>query len=187
MCEKRPLARLWSGIEAGSKAASIPILIVASFSLYYSCQNYGIQYHADRPLVRTTGAQFVRTGDTIYTLRVSFKNVGKKDAIRVRPFKAGTLNSTTIATNLLGLKLYKDLDRHYGQHLGESIIQRNSQRQIVRFSCYLHCVWGEPGDFEPDITFFDVHHFNNDLQIESPTASEQKSLSSRFSCAKLER
>jgi hypothetical protein len=39
--------------------------------------------------------------------------------------------------------------------------------------------------FEPDITFFDVRHFNNDLQIESPTASEQEALSSSVSCAKL--
>jgi hypothetical protein len=176
MCEKRPLARLWSGIEASSKAAWIPILIVGSLSLYYSCQNYGIQHQADRPLVRTTNAQFTRTDDTTYTLRVSFKNVGKEDAMGVT-LKAGTLNSTTMATDLLGVETIKRL------RAALWTASTASFKDIPKDKLY----GGEHGDFEPDIAFFDVRDFNNDLQTESPTASEQETLSSHFSCAKLEK
>ena len=74
---------------------------VSLTALYFIIANYNINTRADRPLVRTTGAHISRTGDTIYTLQVSFMNVGKEDATGVT-LKAGTLNSTTVEPKLLG-------------------------------------------------------------------------------------
>src|SRR5690242_7262187 len=95
MSKKRSLARLWSGIESSSKVAWIPILIVASFSLYYACQNYGIQSRADRPVVRITGARMIATPEPDKNdLDVYFQNSGREDATQLT-LMAGTIKSAT--------------------------------------------------------------------------------------------
>jgi hypothetical protein len=155
---------------------------VSLTALYFIIANYNINTRADRPLVRTTGAHLSRTGDT-YTLQVSFMNVGKEDATGVT-LKAGTLNSTTMEPKLLGTENITRL--RAALWTASSVSFKDIPRDNFREFLAVCIVYGEDHvAFEPDITLFDVRHFNNDLQIESPTASEQEALSSRFSCAKL--
>jgi hypothetical protein len=156
---------------------------VSLTALYFIIANYNINTRADRSLVRTTGAHISRTGDTIYTLQVSFMNVGKEDATGVT-LKAGTLNSTTMEPKLLGTENITRLRAALWTASTASFkdIPKDNFREFLAVCI----VYGDDHvTFEPDITFFDVRHLNNDLQIESPTASEQEALSSRFSCAKL--
>jgi hypothetical protein len=85
MCKRWFLSRLWSVIEAGSKAAWILILIVASGSLYYAWRNYRIQANSDRPVVLVTGTNIWSTSDPpTQILDVYLYNNGKEDANKVR-------------------------------------------------------------------------------------------------------
>jgi hypothetical protein len=187
MSKKRPLDRLWSGIETGSKAAWIPILIVASCSLYYTCQNYSIQASADRPIVRATGADLTVTPDPeTYTFAVSLLNKGRKDATELK-LKVGTIDPTTKATKLLAAE---PLTRLRASLQAASVelfkIQKRDFLKVL-LTCISYSDDSGNNNFEPDVAFFDLNwapHATS-YTLSQPTAAQQDAVLSWFSCAKM--
>jgi hypothetical protein len=193
MCKKRLLNRLWSGIEASSKAAWIPILIVASFSLYYTCQNYGIQNSTDRPVVRNTGARIVGIPNSdMNNLDVYFVNSGREDATHIK-IMAGTINSTTKETKLLASE---EVSRLRSALWNSSQARLNNIRKSDFRDFLVICIVYSDNQgkvFDPDINFYKIPYWPSlpngpgETPAQTPTTAEQEVLLAGFSCRKMER
>ena len=193
MFKKQPLARLWSAIEASSKAAWIPILIVASFSLYYAYQNYGIQSRADRPVVRITGARLIGTPEPDKDdLEVYFVNSGREDATQLK-LMVGTIKSATKETKPLASEKVTRL-RSALWESSKARLNNIHKSDFLDFLVICIVYRDDHGQvFEPDINLYKIPAWPSlpngpgEIPAQTPTTAEQEALSSGFSCKNLEK
>jgi hypothetical protein len=177
MCKTPLHARVWNRVEVFGRGAWIPILIVASFGLYYNCSS-------DRPLVQTTQIQISGPGaDEPHWLH-SITNSGKEEA-RGITLKLGTIDWSTKKTTLLKTYQWTKL----GAGLSTTVMLLYDKKAFL--GVFVTCLTyrGQPAR-EDEPSFYQLldpqSTMTNSVVVPTPaTPPEHETLSSGFSCAKL--